>query len=168
MDRNFPVAIYRPGFITGHSRTGACNSDDFFSRLIHSCAEMGYYPLQPNQHKEFVPVDCFNATILHIAGLPAGSSLGHGYHIVPPSRKVSTDMNHTRELVGIDSGDSGCVKRLSYSGWVELLSEKIPKRLQPLQPMLAERAHRALTRWELFENMPLYDTSAKLLAYVCT
>ncbi|CAG8080288.1 unnamed protein product [Penicillium olsonii] len=158
MDRNFPVAIYRPGFITGHSRTGACNSDDFFSRLIHSCAEMGYYPLLPNQRKEFVPVDYVNATILHIAGSPAGSSLGHAYHIVPPSRAVSIDMNDAMELVSMASGEDS-VRGLPYSEWVELLSKKVPKRLQPLQPMLAERAQGSLTRWEMYENMPLYDTT---------
>ncbi|CAI7659104.1 unnamed protein product [Penicillium bialowiezense] len=157
MDRNFPVAIYRPGFITGHSRTGACNLDDFFSRLIHSCTEMGYYPLLPNQRKEFVPVDYVNATILHIAGSPASSSLGHAYHIVPPSRAESVDMNHTMELAGVVSG--GSVKGLPYSEWVDVLNEKVPERLQPLQPMLTERAHGAMTRWELYENMPLYDTT---------
>ncbi|KAJ5182526.1 hypothetical protein N7492_000142 [Penicillium capsulatum] len=57
MDRGFPIAIYRPGFITGHNKTGACNPDDFFSRLIDSCIEMGQYPLLPSQRKEFVPVD---------------------------------------------------------------------------------------------------------------
>ncbi|KAJ5354079.1 hypothetical protein N7541_006643 [Penicillium brevicompactum] len=157
MDRNFPVAVYRPGFITGHSRTGACNLDDFFSRLIHSCTEMGYYPLLPNQRKEFVPVDYVNATILHIAGLPASSSLGHAYHIVPPSREESIDMNHTMELAGAVSGRS--MKGLPYSEWVDVLNEKVPERLQPLQPMLAERAHGAMTRWELYEKMPLYDTT---------
>lgn len=159
MDRNFPVAIYRPGFITGHSRTGACNSDDFFSRLIHSCTEMGYYPLLPNQRKEFVPVDYVNAIVLHIAGLPAGASLGHAYHIVPPNRLASIDMNDTMELVGMASGGNGSVRPLPYSEWVDLLSHKNPERLQPLQPMLAERAHGFLTRWELYENMPLYDTT---------
>lgn len=159
MDRNFPVAIYRPGFITGHSRTGACNSDDFFSRLIHSCTEMGYYPLLPNQRKEFVPVDYVNAIVLHIAGLPAGTSLGHAYHIVPPNRLTSIDMNDTMELVGMVSGGSNSVKPLPYLEWVELLSHKSPERLQPLQPMLAEKAHGALSRWELYENMPLYDTT---------
>lgn len=159
MDRNFPVAIYRPGFITGHSRTGACNSDDFFSRLIHSCTEMGYYPLLPNQRKEFVPVDYVNATILHIAGSPASSSLGHAYHIVPPNRAVSIDMNDTMELVGMVSGGKETLRGLPYSEWIELLSKKVPERLQPLQPMLAERAQGALTRWELYENMPQYDTT---------
>ncbi|KAJ5664873.1 uncharacterized protein N7477_007321 [Penicillium maclennaniae] len=83
IDCGFPIAIYRPGFITGHSQSGACNPDDFFSRLIHSCVEMQSYPLLPNQRKEFVPVNYVNAAILHIASTPY--SLGHAYHIVPPS-----------------------------------------------------------------------------------
>lgn len=156
MDRNFPIAIYRPGFITGHSKTGACNPDDFFSRLIHSCAEMGCYPLLPNQRKEFVPVDYVNATILHIAS-STSSSLGHAYHIVPPSRNSSIDMNETMDLVGSASGST--IKGVPYQEWIDILAEKSPARLQPLQPMLAEKAHQGLTRWELYENMPVYDTT---------
>ncbi|KAJ5089112.1 hypothetical protein N7532_007796 [Penicillium argentinense] len=157
MDRNFPIAIYRPGFITGHSQTGACNPDDFFSRLIHSCAEMGCYPLLPNQRKEFVPVDYVNATILHIASSPASSSLGHAYHIVPPSRNASIDMNAAMDLVSSASGTT--IKGVPYQEWIDCLVEKSPARLQPLQPMLAEKAHEGLTRWELYENMPVYDTT---------
>ena len=33
-DLGLPVALYRPGFIMGDSRTGATNPDDFMSRLI--------------------------------------------------------------------------------------------------------------------------------------
>lgn len=157
MDRKFPIAIYRPGFITGHSQTGACNPDDFFSRLIHSCAEMGSYPLLPNQRKEFVPVDYVNAAILRIATSTASSSLGHAYHIVPPNRKSSIDMNETMDLVGSASGAS--IKGLPYQEWIKLLEDKSPYRLQPLQPMLAEKVHEGLTRWELYENMPVYDTT---------
>ncbi|KAJ6107171.1 hypothetical protein N7523_008494 [Penicillium sp. IBT 18751x] len=155
IDCGFPIAIYRPGFITGHSQTGACNPDDFFSRLIHSCAEMQSYPLLPNQRKEFVPVDYVNAAILHIASNPG--SLGHAYHIVPPAQSVSIDMNDAMEMVGslLDTPLTG----LPYTDWIDALAKKSPSRLQPLQPMLAEKVHEGLTRWELYENMPLYDTT---------
>ncbi|OKL63557.1 hypothetical protein UA08_01831 [Talaromyces atroroseus] len=33
-DRGLPTAIYRPGFVTGDSKTGAGNPDDFFARLM--------------------------------------------------------------------------------------------------------------------------------------
>lgn len=157
MDRDFPIAIYRPGFITGHSQTGACNPDDFFSRLIQSCVEIGCYPLLPNQRKEFVPVDYVNAIILHIASTAASTALGHAYHIVPPSRDVSIDMNEAMNLAGLASEKS--IQGIPYHDWVDILLENCPSRLQPLQPMLVERAHQGLTRWELYENMPVYDST---------
>ncbi|KAJ5303852.1 uncharacterized protein N7443_003512 [Penicillium atrosanguineum] len=155
VDCGFPIAIYRPGFITGHSQTGACNPDDFFSRLILSCAEIRSYPLLPNQRKEFVPVDYVNAAILHIASSP--DSLGHAYHIVPPAQSVSIDMNDVMDLMGslLDTPLTG----LPYQKWIDVLAKESPSRLQPLQPMLAEKVHEGLTRWELYENMPLYDTT---------
>ncbi|XP_044717742.1 male sterility protein [Hirsutella rhossiliensis] len=89
----------------------ACNPDDFFCRLIQACCEMGCYPKLPRQRKEFVPVDYVNAAILHIAMSP--ESLGRAYHIVPPTRAVSIDMDDSMNLIG--------------------------ERLLPLQPMLAEQ-----------------------------
>ncbi|OQE23798.1 hypothetical protein PENSTE_c008G02909 [Penicillium steckii] len=163
MERQFPIAIYRPGFITGHSQTGACNPDDFFSRLIQSCAQIGSYPLLPNQSKEFVPVDYVNKIILHIASASGSSSLGYAYHIVPPSQDTSIDMNETMDLVATTSKRS--IKGITYKDWAGALIENCPSRLQPLLPMLAERAHQGLTRWELYENMPVYDSTntARLL-----
>ncbi|KAF3481936.1 uncharacterized protein GIQ15_04695 [Arthroderma uncinatum] len=155
IDRGFPVAVYRPGFITGHSQTGACNHDDFFSRLIHACQEMKCYPQLPNQRKEFVPVDYVNSAILHIAS--SRSSLGHAYHIVPPSREVSIDMDDSMDMIGECGGDQ--IRGVSYSEWIKLLSANPPERLQPLEPMLAEKVQDGLTRWELYENMPIYETT---------
>jgi amino acid adenylation domain-containing protein/thioester reductase-like protein len=154
MDRGFPIAVHRPGFITGHSETGACNPDDFFSRLIHACSEMGCYPLLPNQRKEFVPVDYVNSVVLHVAASP--SSMGNAYHIVPPSRAVSIDINAAMELIGVSQGSA--IRGIPYAEWIDLLAAKEPRRLQPLQPMLAEKVHGGLTRWELYENMPVYRT----------
>ena len=118
---------------------------------------MGCYPLLPNQRKEFVPVDYVNSTILHIASMPVSSSLGHAYHIVPPSRAVSIDMNDAMDLVG--SALDKPIRGVPYQEWLDALAEMSPARLQPLQPMLAERAKDGLTRWELYENMPVYDTT---------
>ncbi|KAJ5942047.1 hypothetical protein N7516_002215 [Penicillium verrucosum] len=154
MDRGFPIAVYRPGFITGHSQTGACNPDDFFSRLILACRTMGCYPALPNQRKEFVPVDYVNSTILHAAS--SSDSLGHAFHIVPPSRAVSIDMDDSMDLIG--DLDGAPIKRVSYQEWIDKLAANPPRRLQPLQPMLAEKVQDGMTRWELYENMPIYQT----------
>ncbi|KAB8236938.1 non-ribosomal peptide synthetase [Aspergillus alliaceus] len=159
IDNGFPIAVYRPGFITGHSQTGVCNPDDFLSRLIISCGAMGYYPLLPNQRKEFVPVDYVNAAILHIASYRP-TTVGRVYHIVPPNRNLSLDMNDSMELISSlpEDGDSP-VKGVSYQEWVRELEKQSPERLRPLQPMLTEKLYQGLTRWELYENMPVYDTT---------
>ncbi|OGM45784.1 hypothetical protein ABOM_005473 [Aspergillus bombycis] len=153
MGRGFPIAVYRPGFITGHSQTGACNPDDFFSRLIFACLELGCYPQLPNQRKEFISVDYVNSAILHIAGDPA--NLGHAFHIVPPT-KDNIDMDASMEL--LNQKTDSVVERVPYSEWIDRLSSKTPKSLQPLLPMLAEKVQAGLTRWELYENMPQYQT----------
>ncbi|RJE23178.1 NAD dependent epimerase/dehydratase family [Aspergillus sclerotialis] len=159
MDRGFPIAVYRPGFITGHSQTGACNPDDFFSRLIHACRQMGCYPQLPNQRKEFVPVDYVNSVVLHIAASPA--ALGHAFHIVPPSRELSIDMNDSMDLIGSTTSTStpSSIEGVPYAEWIRRLAANPPKQLQPLLPMLAEKVQDGLTRWELYENMPLYQTT---------
>ncbi|KAJ6119519.1 NRPS-like enzyme [Penicillium sp. IBT 18751x] len=161
IERGFPIAVYRPGFITGHSQTGVCNPDDFFSRLILACEQMGCYPRLPNQRKEFVPVDYVNAIILQVAKLSSSPSmtsqlLGHAYHIVPPSPDVSIDMDDTMELVG-QATDTGPIIGVGYQDWIEKLATAPPLPLQPLQPMLAEIVYKGMTRWELYENMPIYD-----------
>lgn len=155
MERGFPIAIYRPGFITGHSQTGACNPDDFFSRLIHGCREMGCYPQLANQRKEFVPVDYVCAVLRHIAASP--ESVGRAYHIVPPSREASLDMIDFMELVG----QVGCASTqgVSYAEWIERLIAVSPQRLFPLQPMLTEKVHDGRTRWELYERMPVHEST---------
>lgn len=154
IDRGFPIAVYRPGFITGHTQTGACNPEDFFSRLITACLQMGTYPHLPNQRKEFIPVDYVSTVILHIASSP--TALGHAYNIVPPVQALSIDMDDSMDLVGQTSGDR--MRSVPYTEWVEQLTRDPMPSLQPLQPMLAEKVHDGLTRWELYENMPMYAT----------
>ncbi|GFF79893.1 hypothetical protein IFM61392_10262 [Aspergillus lentulus] len=150
--RGFPIAVYRPGFVTGDYRTGACNPDDFFSRLIRASLDLGAYPALPNQRKEFVPVDYAVTAMLHISS--SMSSLGHAFHLLP-ERSGSVDMDAVMELLGQARGVM--LQRVSYSEWIERLSASAHASLQPLLPMLAEKVHKGLTRWELYENMPTYD-----------
>ncbi|CAG8957188.1 hypothetical protein HYFRA_00009389 [Hymenoscyphus fraxineus] len=151
--RGFPVAIYRPGFITGHSVTGVSNPDDFFSRLMSACLEMGCYPLLPNQRKEFITVDYVTSAILHMA---KNKYLGHAYHIVPKDRNASVDMNETFRLVNHNGFPD--LKGIPYGEWIQILSNSTNERLKPLLPMLKEKIHNGMTRWELYEHMPVYET----------
>jgi amino acid adenylation domain-containing protein/thioester reductase-like protein len=152
--RGFPIAIYRPGFITGDSQTGICNPDDFFSRLICAGLDLGVYPDLPDQRKEFVPVDYVVSAMLQISA--SVFSVGHAFHLLP-KRTASVDMTQTMDLISQVRGTA--IQRLRYEEWIDRLSATSHASLQPLLPMLAEKVRDGLTRWELYERMPVYDAT---------
>jgi thioester reductase-like protein len=79
--RGLPVAVYRPGLITGHSRTGAWNTDDFMSRLIKSWVEMGSAP-DLDGAIDMTPVDYVSSALVHLS--LSEQSLGSVFHLVNP------------------------------------------------------------------------------------
>ena len=68
-------------------------------------------------------------------------------------------MNETMDLVRTAS--EATTKGLRYRKWLNILKDKSLFRLQPLQPILAEKVYEGLTRWELYEKMPVYDMTNK-------
>ena len=153
LDRGFRIAIYRPGFVTGSSAEGINNLDDFFSRLMTACINMGCYPRLPNQRKELVTVDWVVSAILHISG--SEQNLGQAYHLVPHHTE-STDLEETFRLVSANGFPS--MQGLPYSEWIERLKLETHERLLPLFPMLREKVYNGLTRWEMHEHMPTWGT----------
>jgi len=65
--RGIPVQISRPGYVTGDSKNGVWNVDDFLCRLIKGCIQLHSYP---NLHKatlDMSPVDYVADAIIFIA-----------------------------------------------------------------------------------------------------
>jgi amino acid adenylation domain-containing protein/thioester reductase-like protein len=155
-ERGIPLAVYRPGFIMGDSVTGAGNPKDFVARLIRGCIKIGAYPKLINQRKEFVPVNYVSAALFNISR--DNLRLGKAYHLVPPDNKQSTDLNPFFELLNQCGYQLKC---LNYPEWIAKLEtdkELGSNPLMPLLPMLSEVVYKQLTRWEVYENMPVYDT----------
>ncbi|PWY81111.1 non-ribosomal peptide synthetase [Aspergillus eucalypticola CBS 122712] len=154
IDKGLPVAIFRPGFVLGHSSSGISNPDDFIGRLFSSCLNMGCYPLLPAQRKEFIPVDFVVGALLHIAANPA--RLGRAYNLIQPRHQAALDMNTTfcllRDLSPV------ALHPLPYAEWVQCFSLETQDPLHPLMPMLQEKVLGDLTRWEIQENMAVYGT----------
>ncbi|MFY1637341.1 non-ribosomal peptide synthetase [Solwaraspora sp. WMMB335] len=75
-DRGLPVTVHRPARITGHSRTGASNPDDYFSALLKGCLEVGGVPDLADP-ADMAPVDYVAAAIVTLAD--EGSD-GHYYN----------------------------------------------------------------------------------------
>ncbi|RHZ50600.1 non-ribosomal peptide synthetase [Aspergillus thermomutatus] len=147
-----PTAIYRPGFIIGHSEKAIANENDFFSRLIMGSIQSGYFPHLPTQRLEYVTVDYVTAAILHIAS--SRDNLGRAYHIVPPDRSRSVDYEQKYKMLR-DLGYP--VQMIEYRGWVEKIRNSPENTLEPMMPLLDEPVHGDLSRLQTSRNTPIYD-----------
>lgn len=152
IDKGFPVTIYRPGFVLGHSKSGNCNPDDFVSRLFNSCMSMGVFPLLPNQRKEFIPVNFVVDAMLHIS--TSQDNLGQAYNLIQPDLANAIDIDTSFKILQRIAPYP--LRGVSYIEWVNSLSQRLDDPLHPLTPMLKETVLGDKTRWEVYENMAEY------------
>ena len=125
-DRGFSVWIYRPGTITGDSRTGACNENDFLYRFLRGCAEMERFP-EIDMKVDLLPVDYVSAAIISISLRP--ESAGHVFHLVSPD---PVPMGQISEWMG---SFGFAATRTPYSQWRERLNELTGNSDHPLAPL---------------------------------
>jgi amino acid adenylation domain-containing protein/thioester reductase-like protein len=78
-DRGLPVSIYRPGRISGHSKTGAFNPNDFFYRLLIGCVQLGMVP-EREFFDSLAPVDYVSKAIVYLS--KQQKSLGKAFHVL--------------------------------------------------------------------------------------
>ena len=77
-----PCVIYRPGMVTGHTRTGACNASDFVSRLLSGIKVAGHYP-DSSSKLDTTPVDFVAGAFVRIAmGDSRPDVIGRCFHLV--------------------------------------------------------------------------------------
>jgi amino acid adenylation domain-containing protein/thioester reductase-like protein len=78
----FPIAIYRPSVITGHSVTGAFAVTSYLENIVKGCIELGEAP-QLGGVLDIVPVDFAAAAIAQLS--LDNESLGRVFHLNNPS-----------------------------------------------------------------------------------
>jgi thioester reductase-like protein len=92
-----PVTVHRPGRISGHSGSGACQADDFLWRVVRGCVEAGAVPRDVDAPFNLVPVDYVSAAIVEVSRRP--EALGGAYHHVNPVDVSLTEVfGHLREF----------------------------------------------------------------------
>ncbi|MGH7173075.1 MAG: non-ribosomal peptide synthetase [Gemmataceae bacterium] len=79
--RGLPVAVYRPGRITGHSQTGLCPPNDLLVGMLRDLIRLGAAP-DFDMLLEMTPVDYVSRAIVHLSRQPA--SLGRIFHLTNP------------------------------------------------------------------------------------
>ena len=132
--RGLPVAIYRPGMITGHSRTGVANPEDLVSRLIKGCIQIGAAP-QTNLTVNVLPVDHVSRSIVHLTG--QRSALGKTFHLVNPNPVSVSDIFQWSRSLGFP------LEQVSYERWRGMLMNEAnhsqENALFSLLPILPEK-----------------------------
>jgi thioester reductase-like protein len=113
-NRGLPVRIYRPGFVGGDSTTGIVNTDDFMSRMIKGCIQLGCAP-DIDTMIEMVPVDYVSKAIVHLScQQELGSSV---FHVVAPQYIAAREMFRIIDSLGYK------LNLVSYPEWRTRLFE---------------------------------------------
>jgi amino acid adenylation domain-containing protein/thioester reductase-like protein len=128
-ERGIPVAVYRPGRITGHSQTGAGSTDDFFYRMLKGCIQLGSVP-DAELPVDMVPVDYVARAIVFLSTQPA--SLGKAFHLTNPAPIAISD------LVAWIRSFGYTLEQLPYETWqARLLNNAGQSDENALYPLLA-------------------------------
>ncbi|MEW5929754.1 MAG: thioester reductase domain-containing protein [Gemmatimonadota bacterium] len=79
--RGLPVSIYRPGIVTGDSRSGICPTHDFIWRLARAAVEMGQVALLDGR-TDVAPIDYVAAAVVALSRRP--ESAGTTFNLTHP------------------------------------------------------------------------------------
>lgn len=145
--RGLPIAIYRVGRIGGHSHTGACQTDDFFWRMVKAALEVGSVP-DLNMLISIAPVDYVSQAIVTLA--QGASSWGQNFHLFNPHIVSLRDFHHMINQLGY------LTTALPTEAWRQRLLECAQRdptsAAYPLLPLLSRGS---LADWE--EHVPFDD-----------
>lgn len=116
-DRGLPISIYRPGRISGHSKTGACNSNDHTYRIIKGCIQLGSVP-NLDLEWNLSPCDYVSQAIVYISQQPR--SLGKAFHLRNPQPFS------LKEMAQYLSGLGYPIELVDYDKWRSQLNNSNP------------------------------------------
>ena len=116
--RGLPACVHRPGFISGHSETGASNPRDLLVAILSESLRLGAAPEVEGWRIEMTPVDFVAAAILKIAAdpdAPCGT-----YHLANPNPSPAATVFDRLE----DGGYT--LERIPHEEWLRRLEAAPP------------------------------------------
>jgi amino acid adenylation domain-containing protein/thioester reductase-like protein len=164
--KGIPARILRPGFIFGHSRSGAHNPTDFLSRLLEGCLKMRAYPQLYGYKEHLLTVDYAAQAIAHLSYSKPPPAFGsiQAFNITPsPGTDLKVvDLFRKFSAMGYD------LEELSYSGWCDRLRRDsrlgLGNPITPLLPLFVEKIHDdRYSLIELYMRSPDYTCDSTLL-----
>lgn len=113
-DRGLPVTVYRPGPISGDSRSGAFNENDFLYRLMAGYVQSGLAPDGATM-LDLLPVDFIARAVVGLSLRPEAA--GETYHLLHPE-PVSSEV-----LFEVCREAGYAIERVPYDTWFRHLGE---------------------------------------------
>jgi myxalamid-type nonribosomal peptide synthetase MxaA len=113
--RGLPVTIYRPGRVTGHSKTGTFNQYDIFCHMLRACIQIGKIPDDDSQVIDMTPVDFASRAIVHISR--SLQSARETYHIRNPASMQLKELTDTLLKNGY------AISTIPYDEWISQLEQ---------------------------------------------
>jgi thioester reductase-like protein len=110
-DAGLPVAIYRVGWVAGHSQTGAWNTADFLFQLIQACIGIGRYCHLGKL--TLTPVDYLARSLVHLSERP--ESFGEVHHLSNGRLYRSEELFELVNEFGYDLAE------VPYEAWEEAM-----------------------------------------------
>jgi len=127
-ERGLPVMLYRPALVSGDSRSGASNPDDFLSRLTRSCIRTGCAP-DLDFALDCCPVDYVADAVVRLSRAPD-----------PPLRVfhlVNGRTHHWRAYILWLNLLGYPVRLVSYRRWLQRFEVESKAPDHPLEPLRA-------------------------------
>ena len=145
-ERGVPVSIYRAGAVLPDSRSGAANTEDYVTKVIEGCVQLGLapsrrYPLSVGT------VDHLARQVIGLSLRP--ESLGRTFHAIDPQPLAWNVIFERIREFGYP------VRSVPFDQWRQALVERVEddgddNALAPLMAMIGETPDR---------DMPVIDTS---------
>jgi thioester reductase-like protein len=133
-DRGLPVCIYRPSLISGDSRTGIWNTDDFVCRLIKGCIQMGKAP-ELDYQVDIAPVDYVSQAIINLSKQKA--SFGKAFHL------INSSPIHWKQWTKYINFNGYSIEQIPYTEWQKYLTQAknnyTNNILYPLKPFFSRK-----------------------------
>ena len=126
-ERRIPVNVYRPGRVLGHSRTGACLTTHFTTRVIKGCVQLGIAP-EIDLEIEMTPVDYVAAALVGISF--ANRPLGATYHLVNVAKMRFSDLIAALRRRGWQ------IEPVPVQQWWDALRESYGEQQNELHPVM--------------------------------
>jgi amino acid adenylation domain-containing protein/thioester reductase-like protein len=127
-DRGLPISIYRPGRISGHSKTGVCNSNDHTYRTIKGCIQLGSIP-DLDFEWNLSPCDYVSKAIVYLSRQT--ESLGKAFHLRNPQPLRLSEMAQYIRAFGYP------IELVSYDEWRSQLVDRADSSDNALYPLIS-------------------------------